>query len=81
MKQMSQFVAVDLNVYFIVPQGHIEAVPIYACMAKRNIKEFSKVVITAITICVVVSGPALAYCRTANFHLKFRENFLHSNIT
>ena len=33
-------------------QGHIEAVPLYACMQKRNIKEFSKTALAATLICV-----------------------------
>ncbi len=84
LKQMSQFVAANLNVYFIVPQGHIEAVPIYACMAKRNIKEFSKVVITAIIICVVVSALSSVYCGVLSCrHLiynTFLKNFAFSKL-
>ena len=37
-------------------QGHIEAVPLYACMAKRTVGEFTKTAFASTLICVAVNS-------------------------
>ena len=35
-------------------QGHIESIPVYNSLRKRSVKEFSKTVVTAVSLCMVV---------------------------
>ena len=45
----------------IMLQCHLSVVPIYSCMKKRTVKEFSKTLVVAISICM------FAYTGTASF--------------
>ncbi|XP_059158333.1 sodium-coupled neutral amino acid transporter 7-like [Physella acuta] len=49
-----------IDVFYVVPQicfayqCHISSIPIYSCMAKRNMREFSKTVTLAMILCVLI---------------------------
>ncbi|KAI8746444.1 sodium-coupled neutral amino acid transporter 7 [Biomphalaria glabrata] len=64
-----------IDVFLVVPdicfayQCHVSVIPIYSCMAKRNLKEFSKTVSLAMVICI------LTYTGTAALgYLQFGDN-------
>ncbi|KAH9509507.1 hypothetical protein Btru_046064 [Bulinus truncatus] len=48
-----------IDVFLVVPdicfayQCHVSVIPIYSCMAKRNLKEFSKTISLAMVICIL----------------------------
>ncbi|KAK3086516.1 hypothetical protein FSP39_019509 [Pinctada imbricata] len=63
------------DVFLVIPticfsyQCHVSIIPIYSCMARRNIREFSKTVAVAMFLCV------LNYTCTAAFgYLTFGDN-------
>ncbi|XP_059158338.1 sodium-coupled neutral amino acid transporter 7-like [Physella acuta] len=49
-----------IDVFLVVPQicfsyeCHVSMIPIYSCMAKRNMREFSKTVTLAMILCVLI---------------------------
>lgn len=64
-----------IDVFLVVPdicfayQCHVSVIPIYSCMEKRNLKEFSKTLTLAMTLCV------LTYTVTAALgYLMFGDN-------
>lgn len=56
-----------IDVFLVVPticfayQCHVSVVPIYSCMEKRNIREFSKTVACAMSICIVTYSGTAAF--------------------
>lgn len=64
-----------MDVFLVVPvicfgyQCHVSVIPIYSCMKKRTVREFSKTILAALAICI------FAYTGTASFgYLSFGSN-------
>ncbi|CAG5126479.1 unnamed protein product [Candidula unifasciata] len=76
-----------IDVFLVVPdicfayQCHVSIIPIYSCMEKRNLKEFSKTVSMAMVLCVLTYSvtAALGYLQfgadiTSDILLSFDQN-------